>query len=77
MVIAYARVSTENQKLDRQIDSLKSAGAEKLFTEKVTGRNTDVPVITVNSSSEKNVRKCFRPVDKESCHGCPMMISSF
>lgn len=38
MIIGYARVSTANQNLDRQIDALISAGADKLFTEKVTGR---------------------------------------
>jgi DNA invertase Pin-like site-specific DNA recombinase len=46
MVVGYARVSTVDQNLDRQIDALKSAGAEKLFTEKVTGRKSDRPELT-------------------------------
>ena len=37
MKIAYARVSTEDQNLERQIENLKSFGAEKIFTEKKSG----------------------------------------
>jgi len=43
MIAGYARVSTADQNLDRQIDALKTVGAEKLFTEKVTGRKSDRP----------------------------------
>jgi len=43
MIIGYARVSTLDQSLDRQIDALNDAGAIKLFTEKVTGRKSDRP----------------------------------
>lgn len=37
MLIAYARVSTELQSLNRQLDILKENGAEKIFQEKITG----------------------------------------
>lgn len=35
--IGYARVSSEGQKLDRQIELLEKAGVDKIFTEKVSG----------------------------------------
>lgn len=39
----YARVSTTDQKLENQIDLLKSAGADKIFREKYTGTTTQRP----------------------------------
>jgi len=43
MIIGYARVSTIEQNLDRQLDALNENGAEKIFTEKVTGKKFDRP----------------------------------
>ena len=39
MKIGYARVSTTDQNLDRQIEALKKAGAEKIFEEKISGKS--------------------------------------
>lgn len=36
-VYGYARVSTDGQTLDAQISELRSAGAERVFREKVSG----------------------------------------
>ena len=37
MLVGYARVSTEDQHIDTQIDSLTAAGAERIFYEKISG----------------------------------------
>lgn len=43
--VAYARVSTQEQNLDRQIDALTAAGVEKrnIYAEKMTGTKADRP----------------------------------
>jgi predicted site-specific integrase-resolvase len=41
--IGYARVSTQDQKLDLQLRSLKKVGCQKIFREKVSGFNRQRP----------------------------------
>jgi len=43
MIFGYARVSTEEQNLDRQIDQLKEYGAGEIIQEKITGTKADRP----------------------------------
>lgn len=43
MKIGYARVSTQDQNLDRQIDNLTNAGCERIYKEKMTGTKSDRP----------------------------------
>lgn len=39
MRVGYARMSTTYQNLDRQIEALKKAGAEKIFEEKMSRKS--------------------------------------
>jgi DNA invertase Pin-like site-specific DNA recombinase len=41
MIIGYARCSTEGQDVEGQIATLKAAGAEKVYAEKISGVVTD------------------------------------
>ena len=42
-IFGYARVSTEQQNLDRQLDALKKHGCDVLYNEKMTGTKRDRP----------------------------------
>ncbi len=43
MILGYARVSTEDQSLDAQISALEASGAERIWSEKVSGSRKDRP----------------------------------
>lgn len=43
MLIGYARVSTQDQNLDLQINALTSAGCQKVFEDKVSGTRAERP----------------------------------
>lgn len=43
MILGYARVSTDDQLLDAQQDALTAAGAERIFSDKITGSSRSRP----------------------------------
>ena len=49
-LIGYARISTEDQNLTLQIDALKKAGCSRVFTDKVSGAQ----------SQRNGFEKCFQ-----------------
>jgi len=78
MKIGYKRVSTQNQKLDRQTDLLNEYGVEKIFEEKVTGtkrerveldkmleqlRPNDIVVVTDLTRLSRSTKDLFEIVE--------------
>jgi DNA invertase Pin-like site-specific DNA recombinase len=84
MIIGYARVSTEDQNLDGQFDSLKAAGAERIFADKITGtarsrpeldrlidqlRQGDVITVTKYDRLARSLRDLLEIVDAIQAQG--------
>lgn len=45
-IFGYARVSTEQQNLDRQLDALNKYGVDIIFNEKMTGTKRNRPELS-------------------------------
>lgn len=43
MILGYARVSTEEQSLDAQLEALRMSGVERVFSEKISGSKRTRP----------------------------------
>jgi DNA invertase Pin-like site-specific DNA recombinase len=54
MIIGYARVSTDGQTLEGQCTELRQAGAEKVYSEKISGAVTDRPALAKAISALDN-----------------------
>jgi len=46
MIIGYARVSTQDQNPEFQVDALKKAGCEQIFQENFTGKLRERPELS-------------------------------
>lgn len=57
MIIGYARVSTQEQNLQMQLDELQNFGCFEIFEEKISGSKKDRPAL-------KEMLKMLRPGDR-------------
>lgn len=79
MTIGYARVSTSGQNLDGQCDSLRQAGCERIYSEKISGakaqrpelermldalREGDTVVITELTRLGRSVKELFTIIER-------------
>ena len=84
MIIGYARVSTDTQKLEPQTDALEAAGAERIFADKITGtkrvrpqlelmidqlREGDVVVVTKYDRLARSLKDLLDIVDAIATRG--------
>src|SRR5688500_12607753 len=46
MLVGYSRVSTQDQRPELQLDTLKAAGCERVYTEKASGAQRERPELT-------------------------------
>lgn len=58
MIIGYSRVSSQDQSNGIQIDALKTAGCEKIFSEKVSGKTTE---------NRKELKKLLKSLSAGDC----------
>lgn len=78
MLIGYARVSTDDQRLDAQLDALRAVGTERIFSDQISGsrrarpeldrmldqlRNGDVVVVTKYDRLARSLRDLLEIVD--------------
>jgi len=78
MIIGYARVSTQDQNLERQTDQLQEFGCERIYQEKITGskkerpeldklldqlRTGDIIVVTELTRLSRSIKDLFALVD--------------
>ncbi|MFP3887734.1 recombinase family protein [Priestia filamentosa] len=57
MIYGYARVSTKEQNLDRQLKQLNDSGCDKIFEEKISGATTERPEL-------QNMLSVLQPGDR-------------
>jgi len=62
MKIGYARVSTEDQTVQAQVDALEAAGCDRIFTEVASGAKKDRPILNdaIQFLRDGDVLVCYK-----------------
>lgn len=76
MNLGYARVSTKEQNLDRQIDSLKAFGCEKIWQEKVSAAKVDLRKTNIERPELEDLIKYARKGDTIVVHSLSRLARS-
>lgn len=76
MKLGYARVSTKEQNLDRQIDSLKAFGCEKIWQEKVSAAKVDLRKTNIERPELEDLIKYARKGDTIVVHSLSRLARS-
>jgi len=71
MIIGYARVSTNDQNPELQVDALEKAGAEQIFQEKFTGTLKERPEL---SQCLRMLRRCSGRLETGSVGAFPKRL---
>ncbi|RAS78208.1 recombinase family protein [Priestia endophytica] len=70
MIYGYARVSTKEQNLDRQLKQLNDSGCDKIFEEKTSGATTERPelqsMLSVLQSGDKIIVSDLTRISRSS-----------
>jgi DNA invertase Pin-like site-specific DNA recombinase len=74
--LGYARVSTKEQNLDRQIDSLKAFGCEKIWQEKVSAAKVDLRKTNIERPELEDLIKYARKGDTIVVHSLSRLARS-
>ena len=70
MILGYAGVSTDGQTLDAQETALRAAGAERIFSEKVSEKQAALSDKGRAPRDRRYVVPCRRQYDRRAMHGC-------
>ena len=79
MVFGYARISTAGQSLEAQIDMLRQAGAEKIFSDVFTGTKNDRPeldkLLKIIKEGDKLIVTKLDRIARSLVHGIQLIES--
>ena len=74
MKYGYARVSSGTQDYDGQVEALKAAGCDKIYSEKASGKSTDGPGAGEAGCHHRSSTSCNRFTAHREIGSWPRMM---